>query len=89
MEGLVPRFELDTPRVNSEAPIGLIKKTSTNKHNPTIRKIHGYKLLLQNRHTVTKKCRTVTDYAVFPSYCYSKIMKVKNVTKSTTCFLQL
>ena len=29
MEGLVPRFELDTPRVNSEAPIGLIKKTST------------------------------------------------------------
>ena len=31
MEGLVPRFELDTPRVNSEAPIGLIKKTSTKK----------------------------------------------------------
>ena len=29
MEGLVPRFELDTPRDNSEAPIGLIKKTST------------------------------------------------------------
>ena len=29
VEGLVPRFELDTPRVNSEAPIGLIKKTST------------------------------------------------------------
>ena len=26
---MVPRFELDTPRVNSEAPIGLIKKTST------------------------------------------------------------
>ena len=25
VEGLVPRFELDTPRVNSEAPIGLIK----------------------------------------------------------------
>ena len=42
MEELVPRFELDTPRVNSEAPIGLIKdkhqapiglikKTSTKK----------------------------------------------------------
>ena len=31
MEGLVPRFELDTPQVNSEAPIGLIKKTSTKK----------------------------------------------------------
>ena len=31
--GLVPscRFEIDTPRVNSEAPIGLIKKTSTNR----------------------------------------------------------
>ena len=29
MEGLVPRFEIDTPRVYSEAPIGLIKKTST------------------------------------------------------------
>ena len=29
MEGLFPRFELDTPRVNLEAPIGLIKKTST------------------------------------------------------------
>ena len=33
MEGLVPRFELDTPRVNSEAPIGLIKKTSTNNNS--------------------------------------------------------
>ena len=33
MEGLVPRFELDTPRVNSEAPIGLIKKTSTQIKN--------------------------------------------------------
>ena len=29
MDGLVPRFELDAPRVNSEAPTGLIKKTST------------------------------------------------------------
>ena len=32
MEGLVPRFELDTPRLNSETPIGLIKKTITKTH---------------------------------------------------------
>ena len=40
MEGLVPRFELDTPRVNSEAPIGLIKKTSTKDKHIT-RKAEG------------------------------------------------
>ena len=40
MEGLVPRFELDTPRVNSEAPIGLIKKTSTKDHPKSKNKDH-------------------------------------------------
>ena len=31
VDGLVPRFELDTPGSTSEAPIGLIKKTSTRR----------------------------------------------------------
>ena len=55
---MVPRFELDTPRVNSEAPIGLIKKTSTKRQAPAhiglIKKDKHHPLEIAARAKITK-----------------------------------